>query len=128
MVAPLPYNFHDAALASIRVGPRREVTLTVALDLPGRLGDHIAHIRFGGIDNFEEVRAFFGNLPPRPSTRAFIDRIAQLDYAKTEVSRPKKQVFRLELEAHGAITIHCRNVAARQDDSAPAYTGAHPRE
>ena len=109
---PLPYNFHDGGLAAIEIGPRREVTLTVGLDPVWNAGECTARIRFGGIENFDEVRAFFATLPPARLPGAFLDGIDYLDYDRAEVSRVHRLVLRLELDHGGTVTIRCRNVTA----------------
>src|SRR5689334_2194296 len=112
-VEPLPYDFHDGGLLEVKLGPRREVTLTVGLALPGRMGDHMVDARFGGITNFEDVRAFFKRIPVRPAPDVFVDRIDGLDYDEAEVSRVNGLILRLQLEWHGQIVIRCRNIAVR---------------
>jgi hypothetical protein len=116
-VTPLPFNFHGGGLFEVSLGPRREVTLTIGLALPGRLGDHIVHIRFGGIANFEEVRDFFGHGPPAWwSFDVALGRIDFLDYDPGEVSRIDRLVFRLKIDSSDPLVIRCRNVTTWRDD------------
>ena len=67
-VPELQHNFSGAVILEARVGPRREVTLLMELwpmfrERPvsqWRLGEGpVVELRFGGIENFDEVSAFF---------------------------------------------------------------------
>ncbi len=110
--SPLPCEFHDAGLVAVEVGPRREVTLAVALDPVWGTAESIVRVRFGGVVNFDEVREFFAALAPVPFPGVFLDSIECLDYDPAEVSRVDRLVLRLELDHGGAVTIRCRNVTA----------------
>ena len=106
----LIYSFHDAGVASIAIGPRREATLIVGLDDPNYPPHHRVYIRFGGISNFSEVALFFERVP-RPVTKdAYLARIDSLDYDPQEQSRHHNLVFRLELDMVGQLRIRCRNI------------------
>jgi hypothetical protein len=105
MPSALPYNFHDGVLAAVEVGPRREVTLAVGLDTVWNAGERAARVRFGGIENFDEVRAFFATLAPARLPGAFLDRIDFLNYDPAEVSRVQRLVLRLELDYGGTVAI-----------------------
>ena len=62
------YSLNDAEVESVTIGPRREVHLTLALG-SARISDQrlpdAATLRFGAIDNFEQVREFFVPLRTR---------------------------------------------------------------
>ena len=61
VLPPLP-DFNDAVIQKVVIGPRREVTLLVQLLVwENSVGHHTPAItvRFGGIVNFDEVKAFF---------------------------------------------------------------------
>ena len=118
-LASLPFDLHDAWLITIQIGPRRDLTLAVALDEPGWIDDHRAHIRFGGITNLEEVRAFFRRVPPVPRPHAYEYRIYGLDRDPTEPQRAHRLAFRLLLEYHDELTVRCRNVVAWRDVQGP---------
>lgn len=60
----LPHNFHEGRIDALRIGPRRELTLTLTGYFPV-LGSsqqsfrvETWQVRFGGIDNIGEVGAF----------------------------------------------------------------------
>ena len=113
MVPPkLPYNFHDAGVASVKVGPRREVTLDAGLDDPAHPPHHSVYIRFGGITNFSEVAPFFEQLPLPREQSTYRARIDRLDYDPKERSMQGNLVFRLALDIIGEIRIRCHNVSA----------------
>lgn len=115
---PLPYEFHDGILLGVAVGPRREVTLTASLDpvwQPSGTAE-CALLRFGNIDNFAEVQAFFARANPHP--RGYFGRIDRLDYAQDEPSRANRLSLQLELEWHGTIIIRCRNLSIQGEEAA----------
>jgi hypothetical protein len=125
MVLPkLPYNFHDAGVASITIGPRREVTLVVALDDPTHPPHHRVYIRFGGITNFSEVATFLEQVPSPREQDAYRARIDRLDYDPHEQSGQHNLVFQLSLDMVGEVRIRCRNVSAGPDSSLDNETSA----
>ena len=72
----LDFSLHDAEIQSVRIGPRREIQLMLALGSArisdGRLPAE-ATLRIGGIENFGEIRNFFAHFEPAPIAR--IDRM-----------------------------------------------------
>lgn len=50
-----PFEFHDSTIASISVGPRREVTFGIDLCSVRYFHGLRVSLRFGGIRNFEAV-------------------------------------------------------------------------
>ena len=118
MIAPLPYQCHDGALLGVRLGPRRELILIIALAPPPHLGDHLVAVRFGGIANLDEVQRFFAQvhsdqpLPPSLAGR----RVAALDDDPTAPSRVNRLVVRLVLDGHAPLTIRARTVTAWRED------------
>ena len=122
MLPKLPYNFHDAGVASITMGPRREVTLIVALDDPAHPPRHGIYIRFGGITNFSEVATFLEQVPFPREHDAYRARINVLDYDPYEESRQHNLVFQLELDMVGQVRIRCRNVSTGSASSIGTQT------
>ncbi len=75
------HSFHDGQLAGFTLGPRRELTLEIALDpVWNKEASLSAFVDLGGIENFEEVASFFRTLPPPPRPDAFIAGIIGLQY------------------------------------------------
>lgn len=59
----LNFHYHDALLVGCQVGPRREVTLRVRLDpIWNPTGPQEVQLRFGAIQNFDDVRALLEQL------------------------------------------------------------------
>ncbi len=112
----LPYNFHDAEVVSIALGPRREVTLLVDLDDPNHPPDRMVYVRFGGITNFHEVSSFMERVPRSKAPGAYRTRIEMLDYDTQEKSKHNSLVFRLVLDPAGQVLIRCRNVTSGPSD------------
>ena len=109
-VPKLPYNFHDAGIASIMLGPRNEVTLLVGLDDPDLPPHHSVFIRFGGITNFSEVNSFLERVPRPKDPEAYWTRIETLEYDTQEHSKHNSLVFKLVLDDERQILIRCRNI------------------
>lgn len=125
MVLPeLRYNFHDAGVTSITVGPRREVMMVVGLDDPTYPPHHSVYIRFGGITNFSEVTTFLERVPPAKAQDAYVARIDGLDYVPEEQSRKHNLVFRLAIDMIGQVRIHCRNITAGSTSDLGSRTDA----
>ncbi len=110
----LPHNFHEGRIDSVRVGPRRELTLTVAGYFPiagsqwRRYQSETWQVRFGGIENIEAVRTF---CPPAVLGR----RIGNRHYAADEASHAHRLVFVLSrYDEDAVLRIHCRNLTASQ--------------
>jgi hypothetical protein len=82
MVEKLPYNFHDAGLADVTPGPRREVLLAVNLDDLDFPSHFDVNVSFGGISNYPEVKRFLERVPPTAFPGAYRERIDFLDYDK----------------------------------------------
>jgi hypothetical protein len=60
----LNFEYHDALLEGCHVGPQREVILRVRLDrVWNPTGPQEVQLRFGAIQNFDEVREFLDQLP-----------------------------------------------------------------
>jgi len=99
-------NFHDGQLASFTLGPRRELTLEIALDpVWNREAPSSASVRFGGIENFDEVASFFRALPPPPHSDAYIAEVIGLQYSG---DGPNWVV--VDLEGHGHIRVQSHHV------------------
>jgi len=76
--------------------------LDISLDSVWNGGEAIiARIRFGGIQNYAEVRAYFQSMSP--SEERMIEEIILL-------KKTGKQSWSLELDAAGLICIKCLNV------------------
>jgi hypothetical protein len=72
-------DYHDAQLERVAIGPRRELTLFLHLDPvwnPSIL--EYAVVRFGSIDNFDEVERFFSALRCDPASD-FITGVSRLE-------------------------------------------------
>ncbi len=77
------HSFHDGHLASFTLGPRRELTLEIALDpVWNKDGPSVASVHLGGIENFDEVTSFFRALPPPRLPHAYIAEIVGLQYLR----------------------------------------------
>ena len=100
------HNFHDGQLASYTIGPRRELTLEIALDpVWNKEAPPSASVRFGGIENFADVASFFRALPPPRRPDHYLAEVIGLQYLGDE---PNWVV--VDLSGHGHIKIHCQHV------------------
>lgn len=101
-----PYNFHDGQLTDFRVGPRKEVTLEIALDpVWNQKQERTVLARFGGIKNFETVAAFFGKIERPSDTEHFIAEVVGLKHIGA-----KKDLVIVDLSPCGSIEIDSRHV------------------
>lgn len=99
------HNFHDGLLMGFSLGPRRELTLEILLNPVWNTGAATAvEVRFGGIENFDEVASWFHSLPKPLRPDASLAGIDSLKFAE----KGRRQVF-LELSGHAAIEIRSRN-------------------
>jgi len=109
----LEYDFYGAVLVSILFGSRREMTLT--FELWPRVGKQLSAsfrrgegvnvaVRFGGVYNFEDVKACSGNWPQNPS-------LHYLRYCDGKHSKPGSLFFEVEFDRTDDYTvIHCQNI------------------
>lgn len=103
------HNFHDGLLMGFTIGPRRELTLEIVLDPVWNGGAAPAvSVRFGGIENFEEVAAWFRFLPQPRRPDQSLGGIDSLKFAEQGRGR-----VILEVGGHPVIEIRCANVAER---------------
>ena len=87
------HHFHDAHLASFTLGPRRELTVEIALDpVWNKEGPSSVSVRFGGIENYDEVASFFRALPQPERTDVHIAEVMGLRYV---LERPNSVVIDL---------------------------------
>ena len=100
----LKHNYHDGQLRSFSIGPRNELTLDVHLDPvwnPGAAST--ARIRFGAIENLDEVKRFFERVAPPRSDGAFLAEVIGIAYEQ-------KAKWILDLSVYGSVPIlakHC---------------------
>lgn len=99
------HNYHDGHLASFALGPRRELTLDLALDPVWNDNRQSACLRFGGIENYDEVASFFRALPRPPRHDAYIAEVIGVQYLG---EGPNWVV--VDLAGHGHVRVHSRHV------------------
>jgi hypothetical protein len=104
----LVHDFSNAHIDAVVIGPRRELTLSMAplvWDGPnGRCGEPV-RVRFGGIENLAEVSAFFAAAPHERSE------LAWLRYAEGGRSKPGCLFFELVFERIDArLVIQCSSL------------------
>jgi hypothetical protein len=100
----LKHWYHDSSLEGHQVGPQRELILEIRLDRiwnPG--GPEIVRLRFGAIDNIDEVRRFFEPLGGSQAPYR-VGRIAPLEKGKWVV----------ELDHAGTLTIATKKLPQEQ--------------
>lgn len=99
------HNFHDGQIESFALGPRRELTIKIALDPVWNVqGPRSVAMRFGTIENFEEVAAFFEALPTPPAPDAYIAEIEGIVFSEKEANGVV-----VDLASHGSIRIRARH-------------------
>jgi hypothetical protein len=119
--SPLPEirdELYNAAIETVRFGPRREFTLAVRRLIwegsHGRLENRLTYVRFGGVNNLEAVHQFFDGKPHQQSE------LYTIDYAKTMPSKPGHLFLEIKFERIlEQITVECRNLSISQENVAP---------
>ena len=107
-LASLTSDFNHASIQNVTIGPRREVMLEIAPLVwngsRGRYADGV-RVRFGGIENFAEVSAFFAADPHKQSE------LAELSYADGRKSKPGRLFVELVFERIDArLVVQCSSV------------------
>jgi len=109
----LEYDFYGAVLVSILFGSRREMTLT--FELWPRVGKQLSAsfrqgegvdiaVRFGGVHNFEDVKAYWESWRQNPS-------LHYLRYCDGKHSKPGSLFFEIEFDrTDDHIMIHCQHI------------------
>lgn len=105
---PLKWSYHDGGLASYTVGPRREVSLTCHLNPVIEPTGGIVHVRFGGIENLQQVADFLSKLDWPPIPDAYLATIDALVCGRYQSGL---QEIVLDLDRYGAVSIVCRHVS-----------------
>lgn len=106
----LGHDFNHAPIEQVVVGPRREVTLTISIFPETRPGNppppaKTVRVRFGGIENFDAVAAFFAAAPHEKSE------LAWLRYAEGRRSKPGCLFFELVFERIDArLVVQCSSL------------------
>ena len=99
-------NFHDGQLAGFTLGPRRELTLEIALDPVWNKGAQSSvSVRFGNIENFDEVASYFRSLPSPPHSDAYIAEVIGLRYL-----RDGPEGIVVDLAGHGHIKVRSHHI------------------
>jgi hypothetical protein len=100
------FNFHDGQLTEFSVGPRREVTLHIALDpVWNQKEERTVLVRFGAIQNFESVSAFFEKVQrPREPGRAIAEVVGLVH------AGDRKDSVIVDLSPYGSVEIKSRHV------------------
>ncbi|MGC4002574.1 MAG: hypothetical protein QM811_05285 [Pirellulales bacterium] len=114
LLPSLKYEYNNARIVGLTIGPRREILLELCLlswaDTAGRC-DTKVHVRFGGIKNFEEVKAFLKVGHHETSELAY------LRYSTNQPSKPGQLSIDISFERVDAvICIECADV--RVEDAA----------
>ncbi|MCE9547756.1 MAG: hypothetical protein K8T25_19975 [Planctomycetia bacterium] len=104
----LIHDYRDALIERVEIGPRHEVTLTIATLIwegtTGRRGADV-RVRFGGIQNFAQVCKFLDDAPHEGSE------LACLRYALDRSSKPGQMFIELAFERIDArILVECLSV------------------
>lgn len=102
----LKYDYSHSFINGIKIGPRREVTLSIQLlEWFGGLGEFTPakSLRFGGIVNFEEVKEFF--------TQHQTLELVYLRYSTTYHSKPGNLFVELHSErTDDKLVIQCSSI------------------
>ncbi len=102
----LTYEYSHSVINDVSIGPRREATLSIqVLEWFGQSGQLSSTklLRFGGIVNFDEVKAFF-------SKHQSLE-LAYLRYSTAHYSKPSNLFVELHSErTDDELIIHCSSI------------------
>ncbi len=125
----LKHIYPWATVKSFEVGPRREITLYMKLWRDDVLNRHehnwkenrepatIVPVRFGGVENLEEVQAFFERVKAEITKLSpdAIEPIGVFDYDREHESKINEIYFRVYFDRSGdKIIIRCQSVTERE--------------
>jgi hypothetical protein len=107
----LKYDYYDAHIVDLEIGPRREVSLTMLIHIPDSrhwVGYETVAVRFGGIVNFEPVKKFFDDLSRSPNA---YNGLHYLRYAKDRSAKSGSLFFEMEFDSsEDHVRIDCRSI------------------
>ena len=128
-IPALKHVYPWSTVHSFEVGPRREITLYMKLWRKDILNRHdhnwnknrepatIVPVRFGGVENLEEVQAFFERVKVETiklSPNA-IEPIEVFDYDREHESKVNEIYFRIYFDRSGdEIIIRCQSVTEKE--------------
>jgi hypothetical protein len=136
-VPSLEQDFYNAYILEANLGPRREVTLQMELwpkvngeRIPWTAGQGqgpLLEVRFGGIENFVEVSAFFESFSDSPNAHCGLHYLA---YDETENPKPGRLVLEMEFDSTGdRLKIQCQKLTLTLRGQSPtpavALTSTH---
>ena len=118
------------ALINFEVGPRREITLSIRR-YPSDLNDRHSHkwkenrdatpvdsIRFGGIENFEEVKTFFESMKNSKRTKRGTPMVDWISYDQQHKSKLGHLFIKIFFDWPGiGITIECSSITESEAES-----------
>lgn len=107
----LKHSYGWSFITRFEAGPRREITLFILWSDDGR--DRSAHsivpVRFGGIENFEEVKAFFNRIA---TSQNCVENIDRFGYDSFQNSKPGHLFFQIRFDRTGeSIVIRCSDIS-----------------
>ena len=106
----LKHDYYDALIREARLGPRRELSLSLELSDEAQGGERKAvTIRFGGITNFDEVSLFFEHFESSPSRW---EGLHFLRYSAERTSKPNNLLIEMQFDrTDDEVCVGCRNVS-----------------
>jgi hypothetical protein len=107
-LAPLRYDYGDAYLLSVSVGPHREATLTV--DLKHYPASRVG-VCFDDLRNYDTVAAYLQRIRKDPQYHdVYLARFDAFHRGSEESSGADEARLFLHLDPYGAVQIHCQHL------------------
>ncbi len=126
-ISALKHNYGWSNIVKFEVGPRREITLFMKLWQSDILDWHehnwkqnrepatIVPVRFGAVENLEEVQAFFENLVTETTRSCGVQLVYKFAYDWKQESKINEIYFRVYFENSGEpIIIKCQNITEKE--------------
>ena len=114
-IPELIHDFSDAWIDGIEFGPRREFTLKVLI--PTRTGPTPSPpapvaVRFGGVENLDQVRSAFRSSPQK------VSELRSLRYSDDKKSKPGKLFVTLDFERVDLrLEVRCSSISLSQAEA-----------
>jgi hypothetical protein len=110
------FNFHDALLCEIVLGPRYDVTMIIQLDPVWNVGSKHVRLHFSKIENHNVVSSFCETIKQVDGEDELSVTIDRLEYDPQTKSKANDLHLLVSLDGYGDIQIHCGRLTISEVD------------
>ena len=105
------YELHDSTIVAVSIGPRREAMFTIDLYPIYYSNKPRVRLRFGGIDNLDEVMQYVDEIRQEAGAVYIGCRIDAFHYDIKKESKIGDYWFLLQTDWCGPLRIHCSSMS-----------------